>query len=270
MGAPLRDDAALNGRSAMVARLTAATEDAQLAAEAPWRTVRACEVLDGCPPRGDGSAQDGADAPMQPPHFACGERVGGPQRVDASSVQRLVDIDVPEAGEEALVEQQRLQPRPTRRQHRAEAGGGESARERLGAEVAHHLAGAGDLPGAPELAHINEAEPVAAVEPEGGRRPRWWLARHHQPPGHAQVNDKPAAVEPQQQELAAAVEPHDAAAGDFQRGCRGARPDGFGGGEGAPHQQRRERTAAGFDFGKLRHVAAGGSSFNPAHPRTVC
>ena len=136
--------------------------------------------------------------------------------------------------------------------------------------MAHYLAGASDLPGAPELAHINEAEPVTAVEPEGSCCPGRRLARHHQPPGHAQVNDKPAAVEPQQQELASPVEPHDAPAGDCERGCRGARPRCHHVGESAPHQQRRERTAAGFDFGKLRHVAAGGSGFNPAHPRTVC
>ena len=136
--------------------------------------------------------------------------------------------------------------------------------------MAHYLAGASDLPGASKLAHINEAEPVIAVELEGGCRPRRRLARHPQPPGHAQVNDKPVAVAPQQQELAAAVEPYDAPTGDRQRGYRGAWPWRHHVGECASHQQRRKRTPAGLYFGKLRHVAAGGSGFNPAHPHTVC
>ncbi len=84
------------------------------------------------------------------------------------------------------------------------------------------------------------------------------------------MNDKPAAVEPQQQELAAAVEPYDAPTGDYQWGCCGARPRRHRVGECASSQSRRERTPAGLDFGKLRHVPAGGSGFNPAHPRTVC
>ena len=112
VGTSLRNDAALDGRSAATTWFTTATEDSQLAAEAPRRAIRTCEVLDGGPPRGDSSAQDGADTPMQPPYFAGRERVGGPQWVDAGGVERFVDVDIPEAGEEALVEQQRLQPRP--------------------------------------------------------------------------------------------------------------------------------------------------------------
>ncbi len=98
VSAPLGNDAALDGRSAATTCFTAATEDSQPAAEAPRLAIRTCKVLDGGSSLGDGSTQNGADAPIQPPYFAGGERVGGPQRVDTGSVQGLIDVDVPEAG----------------------------------------------------------------------------------------------------------------------------------------------------------------------------
>jgi hypothetical protein len=58
-----------------------------------------------------------------------------PQRVDARPPERLVDVDVPHAGERALVEERSLD----RRAAAGETGGkracGERARERLRAEA---------------------------------------------------------------------------------------------------------------------------------------
>ncbi len=98
VGTSLRNDAALDDRPAVIEWFTAAAEDAQPAAEAPRRAIRTCEVLDGGSSLGDGSTQNGADAPMQQPYFASRERVGRPQWVDTGSVQGLIDVDVPEAG----------------------------------------------------------------------------------------------------------------------------------------------------------------------------
>jgi hypothetical protein len=59
------------------------------------------------------------------------EAVRGPERVEAGAPERLVDVDVPEAGESALVEERRLERRAAVREPRCERGGAEAARERL-------------------------------------------------------------------------------------------------------------------------------------------
>ena len=67
------------------------------------------------------------------------ELAGGPQRVDARAPERLVDVDVPEAGERALVEQRGLDRRFAVREPRGEHLRRKGAPERLGAETRREI-----------------------------------------------------------------------------------------------------------------------------------
>ena len=75
--------------------------------------------------------------------------------------ERLVDVDVPEPGERALVEQRRLERRAAAREPLAEARAVKAAHERLRAqtraEVRLELAGLEQQPGA-EAAHVAVAD----------------------------------------------------------------------------------------------------------------
>ena len=64
---------------------------------------------------GDGRSQHGPDGVVQPPHLGGGETIGPAQWMDASPPQRLVGVNVAQAGQKALIEQQRFDaPAPPR------------------------------------------------------------------------------------------------------------------------------------------------------------
>ena len=83
-------------------------------------------------------------ARVQPAQLAAVEALRRPQRMDARAPERLVDVDVPEPGERALVEERRLDRRaPLRRRSpsraavkSASSGSSPSRVARYGVELA--------------------------------------------------------------------------------------------------------------------------------------
>ena len=84
-------------------------------------------VAEARAPVADALAQADADGPMEPPHLVRCQGVGATQRIEPCAPQRLIGVDVADAGDERLVEQQRLEARapsvqPLGQPRRAEAG----------------------------------------------------------------------------------------------------------------------------------------------------
>ncbi len=57
----------------------------------------------------DGNGQDRDNRVVEAIDFVVGQRPGQPFRMEAGAVERFVNIDVAEAGQKRLIEQQRLE-----------------------------------------------------------------------------------------------------------------------------------------------------------------
>ena len=103
---------------------------------------------------------------MQAPQLVAVDALRRAQRVDARAPQRLVDVDVPEAGERALVEERGLDRRAPLREPLAEPCRREERIERLLAdarrEVRRELARLEQEPGA-EAADVAVGDVRAVV-----------------------------------------------------------------------------------------------------------
>jgi hypothetical protein len=64
--------------------------------------------------------------------------VGRLQRVHASQVQGFIGINIPQPGQEGLVEQQRLELAVMGMKPFVQFGGGKARVERLGSQIAQH------------------------------------------------------------------------------------------------------------------------------------
>ena len=124
----------------------------------------------------DRLAQDRPDIAVQPALVGRPQRPDGPQRMEPRRPQRLVRVDVADAGEERLVEQQRLEPALALAQPPPEIADRERLLERLRSDTredgraAHgvdELAGhriAAVQPDPPEFADVAEADLAAIGE----------------------------------------------------------------------------------------------------------
>ena len=142
MRAPLPHHDAPDRPAAAIARLIGAPIDRQPLRILARLAVRADVVAEARAPVGDPFAQDLAHGAVETPDIAGVERVGRPQRMEPRAPERLIGVDVPDAGDEALVEQQRLQLRRSTSQPLRQARRGEPALERLRPVPAEDLADA--------------------------------------------------------------------------------------------------------------------------------
>ena len=98
-----------------------------------------------------------ANAPVQPPQLVPVEPGRRTQRIEPGAPQRLVDVDVPQPGERALVEERRLERRAANGEALAEPRGREGGVERLvadpGGEIRLRVARLEQEPGA-EAPHV--------------------------------------------------------------------------------------------------------------------
>ena len=109
MGRPRADDDPLDRPPAARARLAGALVDLQALLHRAIAVGRRV-VVDRAAATLDRLGQDGPDRVVQPSLVGRPERPGGPQRMEPRGPQRLVGVDVADAGQERLVEQQRLEP----------------------------------------------------------------------------------------------------------------------------------------------------------------
>ena len=116
-------------------------------------------VVDRAPATLDGLGQHGPDRVVQPSFVGRPERPGGPQRMEPRRPQRLVGVDVADAGQERLVEQQRLEPAGSPPDQAPEVTHGEGRIERLRSERREDRRPA-------DLGDQVAAQRVAAVQPD--------------------------------------------------------------------------------------------------------
>ena len=132
------------------------------------RAVGVAVVVDRRPSRVDACLQRLDDRVAQRGRLRPRDPVGGTQGVDLRPEQRLVGVDVPDAGDPLLVEQHRLDRRPTRARQREHAIDAEAVPERLdpqsgGEERVERVAADGQLARA-EAARVDEDQAVPVVE----------------------------------------------------------------------------------------------------------
>ena len=108
----------------------------------------------------DGLAQHGADGGVQGGDLGRTERVGGGQRVQAGAKEGFVGVNVAQTGDDALVEQQRLEAAAMPAQQGGQLGDGEGAAERLDAQFAGRGGEIRRVYDASELAWIAEQQPL--------------------------------------------------------------------------------------------------------------
>ena len=107
------DDAASQRLPAPATGLAGPVVDLMLELVAAEALEAVAVVGDGRPPSGDGPGQHLAGRRDHPPAFGSGEPGGSAARSDAGVEQDLVDVDVAEAGDLALIHEERLHGGPT-------------------------------------------------------------------------------------------------------------------------------------------------------------
>ncbi len=242
----------------------------ELILEGPLYAVGVPEVVDRRALGLDPGAQRRDHGVAQRLALARGEALGGAQRMDAGSKQRLVGVDVADPGDLALIEQQGLDRRAAAAGQPVQVPAGEVRVERLNAEpgsqeVVQRGTPKSELAGA-EATRVDEGDPMcAAVELEDDSRVRRRAARvQQQRPGHAQMDEQEHLVlELPHEVLAAPAEPLHVPAGDRVDDALGrqreapARVSHLQGAQPAPLDVRREVAPDGLDLGQLGHDLGG-------------
>ena len=207
---------------------------------------------------------DAIDAVAQRLDLRLRQPVGRPQRVDLGPEQRLVGVDVPDARDPLLVEQERLDRSARRPRQRVQVRGRELLVERLeaepsGEERVERVTAERQLAGA-EAPRVGVCE-VVIVEPQphAGVRRRS-LGVEQQRAGHAQVLEQVGlAFELPHEVLAAPPQPFDRAS--FERGAqlgagertRPALVEDLELAQRPPLDVRRQMTADRLDLRELWH-----------------
>ena len=244
--------------------------------EGAARAVEVAEVVDRRAVGVDPLLQRLAHRLAQQRPLGARESAGLAQRVDLRAEQRLVRVDVADARDPLLVEQERLDGRARAACERVQVLAGEVLGERLDAEpraeVGVELGPAGQQPAGAEAARVDEAERVLVVEAhDRARVGRARLGVVEQVAGHAQVDQQEQLVlELRDQVLAAPSERLHAAADEraehlVRRTRRGpARVAHAVDDEHAPLQPRGELAADRLDLGQLGHLGAEASRRGPS------
>ena len=178
--------------------------------------VGRAEVADRGALRLDAGLERRDDGRVEAGDAGAREAPGGRRGMDPRREQRLVGVDVADAGDDALVEERGLDRRLAARE-RARQVGGRPVAQRLGPELAGEPglgAVLGDAPGA-EAARVGVGEVGAVVEQRAraqeARSLSGGAAQPEQVAGHAQVDEqRGAVVELDDQVLAAPAERLDA------------------------------------------------------------
>ena len=122
-GAAPGDTDLVDRRPAALARLAPAAVDAELVLHAALAPSGLAVVAQRRALTRDPRVERLAHAPVKRLSSRRLERAGDPQRVEPRAPERLVGVDVPDAGDRALVEQRRLQRRPPAAQRLAQPAG---------------------------------------------------------------------------------------------------------------------------------------------------
>src|SRR5579883_2429730 len=204
MSAALRDQNLPDGGAAAYARLAFAPVGA-VAHLKPAALALGVDVIgDGGAAERDGFAENFTNGLVEARGSRGAELRGGGQGMDAGGEEALVGVDVAQAREEFLIEQEGLDAGFTAQ---ARAKIFEADLQGLGAER-----GLGSEGYAPELARV-VVEQDAVVEREDGVGVLAGVTRNEQLPGHAEMDSQGALVQREDDKLASPVHPLNGAPG---------------------------------------------------------
>src|SRR5262245_36767403 len=146
------DDDPLDRPPAAVARLAEPAVDVELVLHRASVAVRRDVVAERRSLSLDSLAQDRPQRAVEPREPLLVELARGPERMDLRAPERLVRVDVPDAGDAPLVEEEGLDRRRATGGRRGQPRGGEGRCQRLrpeaGVEVELQMIGLEELPGA--------------------------------------------------------------------------------------------------------------------------
>lgn len=108
MRAALGDDDAHNGGATAQAGVAFAVIDLQVVAVPAGLAPDVLMAAKGGAAMFDAHFQHGADGFMQPGNFLWSQRFGPAQGMNTGAEERLIGVDVADAGHQALIEQERL------------------------------------------------------------------------------------------------------------------------------------------------------------------
>ena len=254
-----------DGAAAAGTRLAGAAVHEEAILERAARAVEVAEVVDRRAVRVDPLLQRLAHGVAQQRPLGARESACLAQRVDLSAEEGLVRVDVADARDPLLVEQERLHRRPRAACERVQVLACEVVGERLDAEpraeIRVELGPAGEQPAGAEAARVDEAERVLVVEAhDRARVGRARLGVVEQVAGHPQVHQQEQLVfELGDQVLAATVEALDVPADERAEhlvGLARRRPARVAHAIDHEHpslQPRRELAADRLDLGQLGH-----------------
>ena len=260
---PAADARLRDRRSAAPARLAVATVDAELVLHRPRGAVGSGIVAKGRALAVDPGAQGRADRAREPRHLLVTEPVRRPQRVEPCTPERLVGVDVPEAGDHTLIEEDRLQRRPPSSELRREPARREARAERLRAvlrrEVRRDVGVLEDEPGPePPYVPVDEARAVVQLQHSALVRD----GREPEAPRHPQVYEEAEpALEPDEEVLPVALDRDDGVAlelfGDLEEVVRSRESwiEDLHADERSALEAWRELRPDGLDLRQLRHYA---------------
>jgi hypothetical protein len=159
----------------------------------------------------DGLPQHGLDRVVQPDDLFSGQRIGSAPRVQSSSKERLVHVDIPQPGNKALVEQERLEHGPPVSQENTQRIRGKSRRKRFWAKITQYDIGVVHQPNPSELALAVKEQPASVREIKGNAQVlRLPQGREQETPAHSEVEENIARiVEAQDDVLAPACQADD-------------------------------------------------------------
>ena len=164
--APSRDARLLDRVAAARARLILAAVDPELGLHRAFASVGAPVVAEGGALALDSAPECSANATNELGELFPGQLVSRPEGMETRPPESLVGVDVPDPGEEALVENERLQGRAAAGDPVGEGTRGERPAERLGTdalcEVGLQLAGLEEQP-CSESTHIAVGDVRAVV-----------------------------------------------------------------------------------------------------------
>jgi hypothetical protein len=264
MSAALPHYNALDGRAAGLAGLSGALVHQEEILEIPTPV----DPVDAGAVVADAFSKDPADALQQSLCLGLRYPVGGGKWVELCQVEGFIRIDVTQACQESLVQQQGFEQTACGLQAGVKILKGEGVFHRLGSQAAGHLQRVSHQPGAAKLARIVERQAQPLIQVQHQAVVRWdgcGFSFYQQVAAHAQVYQQPIRAELYLQHFPPARDCPDNLPGDAllefgcRRGCQGAFPQQISL-QDAPAQDGRVIHAAlaqpignGLDFRQLGH-----------------
>jgi hypothetical protein len=150
-------------------------------------------IGEGCPATSDSLVKYSADRVIEVLLLGRSQGICPAQRMKPRRKKRLVGIDIAQASQELLIQQERLEPARAALKDLAEPLQGKRIRQRFRAQIRGDFGYLPDQIDTPELAHILETQLHAVIQTKGHVNMLVWrlVGRNHaEPSAHLEVDQE--------------------------------------------------------------------------------